>query len=104
MQLTVDRRYVALTSLDVSRNRYPATFLCLANAAQMGAAACSVRDSPFSISRLESLPSSLVNLDASHNILQKVQGLDGLAHLEILNLSHNEIEVISCITDFSPII
>lgn len=56
--------YVALTSLNLSNN---------------------------AIQRLESVPPSLRHLDASHNLLRRITGLERNHSLTSLNLSHNSL-------------
>eukprot|EP00961_Rhodomonas_salina_P185634 2506444-Rhodomonas_salina.1 len=60
--------YIALTALNISNN---------------------------AVTRLDSLPPMLVDLNASHNMIRKICGLDRCHSLRILNLAHNSITAIS---------
>lgn len=62
------RRYVALTSLDISNN---------------------------AVTRLDSLPTMLLHLNASHNLLRCISGLEQNYDLQTLNLAHNSITRVS---------
>lgn len=60
--------YVALTSLDISNN---------------------------AVAKLDSMPPMLTHLNASHNLLRRISGLELNYDLQTLNLAHNTISRIS---------
>ena len=60
--------YLALTSLNISNN---------------------------AVTRLDSLPTMLVHLNASHNLLRRISGLELNHDLQTLNLAHNSISRVS---------
>ena len=69
--------YVALTSLNISNN---------------------------AVTRLDSLPTMLVHLNASHNLLRHISGLEHNYELQTLNLAHNSIVRLSGLEQCSALV